>query len=130
MKKVLSAVIILALLIGAIPMSFASVYSPYIRILVPTEIPEINAGESGEFELKIKNAGVYGAFPLTIKFGDGHPFRADSSELVQDIRYVGANSTHSVKFKVTPNPLAQDRIYEFDVIFTYKDSEENIKTNT
>lgn len=130
MRKILSVAIILSLLLGAVPMSFAASYSPYIRVMVPTEIPEINAGESGEFELSVKNVGVYGAYPLTIKFGEGHPFRADSSELVQDLRYLGAHATQTVKFKVTPNPLSQDRIYEFDVIFTYKDSDENIQTNT
>lgn len=111
-------------------LSFAAEFKPFIRLVASTEIQEVETGNDAVYKIKLKNIGNYGAQPLTIRIGGDHPFRADSSELVKDVRYVGVRTEHTVEFKVTPSPLAMDKIYEFDVVFTYKDDTEAIQTNT
>lgn len=129
MKRVLAIVLAFALL-WSMTTSFAAEFKPYIRLITSTTIQEIETGKEGGYKIKLTNVGNYGAQPLTIKLAGEHPFRADSSELVKDIKYVGVRTEHEVEFKVTPSPLAQDRIYEFDVIFTYKDDNEAVHSNT
>ncbi len=67
--------------------------------------------------------------PLTIRIEGDHPFRSDSSNLVQDLKYLGAYKDQKVTFDVMPSPLAQNRIYEFDVVFEYPNENGETVTN-
>lgn len=128
MKKILLLMLALVMMLGTV-VSFGE-YEAFIRVITPTKIQELDSDKTGVFEVQLKNIGNYGAQPLTIRIGGEHPFRTDSSELIKDIRYVGVRTEHKVEFNVTPNPLALDKIYEFDLVFSYADDTGAIKSNT
>lgn len=128
MKKILLLMLAFAMMTGVM-VSFAG-YEAFIRVITPTEIQELDSDQSGVFQVKLKNIGNYGAQPLTIKISGEHPFRTDSSELVKDIRYVGVRTEHVVEFNVSANPLALNKIYEFDLVFSYADDTGAMKSNT
>lgn len=127
MKKITVLLLVLAVIFSNI--SFAE-FKPFIRIITPTEIQELKSDESGVYKVKLRNVGNYGAQPLTATIAGEHPFRSDSSELTKDIRYVGVRTEHTLEFNVSPNPLAMDKIYEFDVIFSYADDNGTVHSNT
>lgn len=128
MKKILLLMLALVMMLGTV-VSFGE-YEAFIRVITPTKIQELDSDQTGVFKVQLKNIGNYGAQPLTIRIGGEHPFRSDSSELVKDIRYVGVRTEHTVEFNVTPNPLALDKIYEFDLVFSYADDTGARKSNT
>ncbi|MDO4753382.1 MAG: hypothetical protein Q4A41_00100, partial [Bacillota bacterium] len=128
MKKILLLVLALVMVLGSMA-SFAE-FKPFIRVITPTEIQELDSDQSGVYKITLKNIGNYGAQPLTITIAGEHPFRTDSSELVKDIRYVGVRTEHTVEFNVSANPLALDKIYQFDVVFSYADDTGAQHSNT
>ncbi|MDO4799979.1 MAG: hypothetical protein Q4A52_05615 [Bacillota bacterium] len=126
-KRIFALLLVLVLLSNTL--SFAA-FRAYIRVVADEKIQVVQSGERSDYFLKIKNTGIYMAQNLKVEIQGAHPFRADVSTLFQDIRYISPNQTETIKFNVMPSPLAQTKIYEFDVVFSYKDSEDNVVTNT
>lgn len=131
--KRLATIVLAAVMILSMCSAMFAVNSPFIRLVKVTtdgDVSELKAGEEGVYTIRIKNVGYMAAEPLTVTISGEHPFRPEASELVKDVNYLGGLKEMEVSFKVNPSPLAEEKIYEFDIIFTYKDEEENTQTNT
>lgn len=129
MKKLLSMIIVVAVLCTQV--GFAdTVYKPFVRVVANSDIQVVKSGEGQTYQLKIKNTSKYQASYVKVALSGDHPFRKDVSELKQDIGLLSPSKDRLLNFSVQVSPFAESRIYEFDVIFTYPDSEGNEITNT
>lgn len=129
MRRIL--VVMLALLVAMSTINFATgVASPKFRVVLPKVIQEMKAGVADRYSVRIHNTGSYPAYNFTVEIAGEHPFRREVSNLTQDVKYVGQNSEMGLLFDVEVSPLAAPKTYEFDIVFTYRDENNEIKTNT
>lgn len=132
MKRIL--VVMLALLVAMSTVNFANgaanVASAKFRVVLPKVIQEMRAGVADKFSVRIHNTGSYPANNFSVQIAGEHPFRREVSNLTQDVKYVGQNSEVGLLFDVEVNPLAAPKTYEFDIVFTYRDENNEVRTNT
>lgn len=129
-KRVASLLMVTLIIVGLVsPVGF-SAFRASMRVLASGELQEAKVGEKSVYSLTMKNVGNYTAHGLTVSFSGDHPFRADLTNLKKSVVNIAPNGQATVNFDVIPMPTAKTKIYAFDVVFSYKDENNNIVTNT
>lgn len=127
MKRIVSIGLIVCLLAiqGIGVLSFANAHlKPLVGLVASETIQELKAGEKGTYEIQVKNASNTVAQWVKISIDGAHPFRSDVGNLNKRISFLNPNKVEKVTFDVIVSPLAENKIYEFDIVFEYQNYDE------
>lgn len=120
-KKMLCMLLAIVLLSAPINMSFSDI-KPILGVEVGDETQIFESGEKGEYELKIKNIATTWAQNIRVTIKGDHPFRSDVSNLSKAFSYLNPSEVKHLLFNLTVSPLAEPKLYEFDVLIDYEDA--------
>ena len=129
-KKMMALFTLLALVVGSLSFAAYDPLKPILGLVASEEIQVIKVGEKSEYKLSIKNQSSTAATSVKVTIQGNHPFRSDVSGLTKTSMYLNPNTTVDLVFNVTPSPLAESKIYEFDVLIEYSNFEESTYSET
>lgn len=122
MKRKLSLILLLSILLSLPSLSFAAT-QPLVGTISGDETQVAQAGSPLAYELTIYNSGNTYAKNVTITLAGDHPFKADISNLSQTLSTLNPGSPKTLTFNLNVSPLAEQKLYEFDVEFSYSDTD-------
>lgn len=129
-RKMMALFTLLALVVGSLSFAAYDPLKPILGVVASEEIQVIKVGEKSEYKLSIKNQSSTAATSVKVTIQGNHPFRSDVSGLTKTSMYLNPNTTMDLVFNVTPSPLAESKIYEFDVLIEYSNFEESTYSET
>lgn len=118
-KKWLCMILAVALLSAPINLGFAEL-KPILGIEAGDEVQSFDAGAKGEFALNVKNVASMVAQNIRVTIKGNHPFRSDVGNLTKTFTYLNPNEVKKLLFNLTISPLAEPKLYEFEVLIEYE----------
>ncbi len=120
-KRMLCMLLAIVLLSAPLNMSYSDI-KPILGVEAGDETQIFESGEKGEYELKIKNIATTWAQNIRVTIKGDHPFRSDVSNLSKAFSYLNPSEVKYLLFNLTVSPLAEPKLYEFDVLIDYEDA--------
>ena len=122
--------LVLVTVMSTMSFSFTDPLKPILGVVADEEVQSIEAGKRTDFNIKVKNASYVVATNIRVSIQGNHPFRSDVANLSQRSTYINPNEVRDFAFSVTTSPLAESKIYEFDVLIEYSNYNEDTYSTT
>ena len=129
-RKIMAMFTLLTLIVGSFSFAAYDPLKPVLGVVASDEIQVIKVGEKSEYKISIKNQSSTAATNVKVTIQGNHPFRSDVSGLTKTFMYLNPNTTTELVYTVTPSPLAESKIYEFDVLLEYSNFEDGAYSET
>lgn len=133
MKKVTVLSLVFLVILSSLMPQLAFAYDPtrpLLGVVADEELQVLEAGAKGTFDLTLKNASPVVAQMVRITLKGDHPFRSDVGNLTKTVSFINPNQSTKLTYDVNVSPVAESKLYEFDVLIEYRNYNDDTYTIT